>query len=153
MQIKKQLKVELNQADVTEAIRDYLLKHNQKVSEDELSEIRYVNSAKDGIRATLNITEETDTEAEVVTKVTPVAKTVDTPVPSKPVAADTDIEDEEEEEAAPVEEYVEEEEEDIAPGEVATSTVDDVMPSIDEMAELTEEGNTAPATERKSLFK
>ena len=66
MQIKKktQLKIELDQLDIVEAVRDYLLKHGQRISEAELDEIIFVKSPKDGLRASLNITEESGSEIE-----------------------------------------------------------------------------------------
>ena len=41
MQIKKktQLKIELDQNDIVEAVRDFLLKHGQRISDAELAEI------------------------------------------------------------------------------------------------------------------
>lgn len=147
MQIKKQLKIELNNQDVVAAIRDYMLRHGQKVSDAELADIRFVNTAKDGIRATLNVTEETDTDTD-----TPVAPTdaveyaaqhiqeVGLEVAPKPVA-EVQAED--------------------PPGEVETSTVEDVMPSVDEIAAMQETPVAPETTEavaetnnpfRKSLF-
>ena len=64
IQIKKQLKIELDQADIVEAVGDYLIKHGQKVNAEALAEITFVKSPKDGLRASLNLTEESGTEAE-----------------------------------------------------------------------------------------
>lgn len=152
IQIKKQLKIELDQADIVEAVGDFLLKHNQKVSAAELEAINFVKSPKDGLRATLNITEESgvDTDEDsthvLVTGIVPVVK--------KPTL---------EQSAEPAEEPVEEDE-DEEPGIIATSSVEDVMPSVDEMAQLVEqpvavEGveeevqvTAAPVASRSALF-
>ena len=53
MQIKKQLKIELNHQDILVAIRNYMLSHGQKVSDEELADVKFVNSVQSGIRATL----------------------------------------------------------------------------------------------------
>ena len=99
VQIKKQLKIELDQADITLAIRNFLAANGYTISEAELEKINYVKSPRDGLRAELNITEEsgveTETQAVVTTAVE--ATEVDTPV----------VETEE-------------------PGEVATPSVEDV---------------------------
>lgn len=156
IQIKKQLKIELDQADIVEAVGDFLLKHNQKVSAAELEAINFVKSPKDGLRATLNITEESgvDTDEDsthvLVTGIVPVVK--------KPTL---------EQSAEPAEEPVEEpveEDEDEEPGIIATSSVEDVMPSVDEMAQLVEQPvatedaeeevqvTAAPVASRSALF-
>lgn len=152
IQIKKQLKIELDQADIVEAVGDFLLKHNQKVSAAELEAINFVKSPKDGLRATLNITEESgvDTDEDsthvLVTGIVPVVK--------KPTL---------EQSAEPAEEPVEEDE-DEEPGIIATSSVEDVMPSVDEMAQLAEQPvavedaeeevqvTAAPVASRSALF-
>lgn len=131
IQIKKQLKIELDQADIVEAVGDFLLKHNQKVSAAELEAINFVKSPKDGLRATLNITEESGTDTDEVAE--PVEKKSIVEQPSvvtaehetETVAPDpTPVVDDEE----PVEE----------PGTVEPSTVEDVMPSVDEVAAMVE---------------
>ena len=169
MQIKKQLKIELNHQDILVAIRNYMLSHGQKVSDEELADVKFVNSVQSGIRATLNVTEETDTdEAEDATP-TPVVKAevkepakVAEPEPEVPAPVA---------EVEPTPEPVVEQDNSDEPGEVETSTVDDVMPSVDEAAALVaeakaeaqvettpvanEEEGEVPATaegNRKSLF-
>ena len=154
IQIKKQLKIELDQADIVEAVGDFLLKHNQKVSAAELEAINFVKSPKDGLRATLNITEESGTDTDEV-----VEPTEKKPIVEQPSVATTEPETEtvaldpapaEEEEEATVEE----------PGNVEPSTVEDVMPSMDEVAALVEqpvavveeEEAPAPVASRSALF-
>ena len=99
VQIKKQLKIELDQADITLAIRNFLAANGYTISEAELEKINYVKSPRDGLRAELNITEESGVETEIQAPVTNTveAAEVDTPV----------VETE-------------------APGEVATPSVEDV---------------------------
>lgn len=151
IQIKKQLKIELDQADIIEAVGDLLTKHGQRVSQDELAEIVFVKSPKDGLRASLSITEQTGTdfdqqaeEVELIEKKPTLEK------PAEPIP---------EPEEDPAEE----------PGEVETSTVEDVMPSVDEVAAMRDtqpeehthtyvddeeavEASVAAEEPRKSLF-
>lgn len=61
MQIKTQLRVELDQSDINNAIRDYLAKHNTKVTSDELANIKYTNTIKEGLKAVLDVKDETST--------------------------------------------------------------------------------------------
>lgn len=128
IQIKKQLKIELDQADIIEAVGDLLTKHGQRVSQEELAEIVFVKSPKDGLRASLSITEQTGTDFEQqAEEVEPIEKKPTLEQPSAPIAE-------------PEEEPVAEE-----PGEVETSTVEDVMPSVDEVAAMREEQPEEPA--------
>lgn len=117
IQIKKQLKIELDQQDIVEAVGDFLVKHGQKVTADELAEINFVKSPKDGLRATLNITEQTGTDTDEVPEPKPV---------TTPVAQQTET-------AAVAEEAVTEAP---VPTETAVEAEEDVMPSIDEMQAL-----------------
>lgn len=96
VQIKKQLKIELDQADITLAIRNFLAANGYTISEAELEKINYVKSPRDGLRAELNITEESGVEPEA-----PVGVTTDVPV-----GVTVDVPE--------------------APGEVATPSVEDV---------------------------
>ena len=67
VQIKRQLKIELDQADITEAVRAYLAGNGYAISTEDLAKINFVKSPKDGLRAELNITEETGIdEPEVI---------------------------------------------------------------------------------------
>lgn len=82
VQIKKQLKIELDQADITLAIRNFLAANGYTISEAELEKINYVKSPRDGLRAELNITEESGVEPEAPVGVTTAveATEVDAPV-------------------------------------------------------------------------
>ena len=166
IQIKKQLKIELDQADIVEAVGDYLIKHGQKVNAEALAEINFVKSPKDGLRASLNLTEESGTEAEVHTPIKGYGTTITTP-PSLGVPA----------EAVDKTPYTELDEPTTPALAVATpepqpepeepteeEPVDDVMPSLDEIKEAVQEGQPTtvveaetsteeqPTEERKSLF-
>lgn len=159
MQIKKktQLKIELDQNDIVEAVRDFLLKHGQRISDAELAEITFVKSPKDGLRASLDITEETASESEgdaVSEESEPVIETAEESVEAVRDTLAQDPEEEDEPTQSP-DEVAEEE----APGEVETSTVEDVMPGVDEIAEMqvaTEEEDAAAAlaqrASRSALF-
>lgn len=159
MQIKKktQLKIELDQNDIVEAVRDFLLKHDQRISDAELTEINFVKSPKDGLRASLNITEETASESEGEVPAEDPELVIETAEQSVESAQAVLTQATEEEEAP--QGYQEETEEE-APGEVAASTVEDVMPGVDEIAamqspaEEEEEALVAPAkpASRASLF-
>lgn len=139
VQIKKQLKIELDQADIVEAVGNHLKANGINVSAADLEKINFVKSPKDGLRAELNIVEETG-EPEVET--------------SKP----------EPEPEAVVDEAATALSEDEAPGEVPSATVSDVAPAVDEAVEraLTpaveadeeEEGEVAASTAdpRSRLF-
>lgn len=159
MQIKKktQLKIELDQNDIVEAVRDFLLKHGQRISDAELAEITFVKSPKDGLRASLDITEETASESEGDVVTDESESVIETAEESVEAVRDTLAQDpEEEDEPTQSPDEVAEEE---APGEVETSTVEDVMPGVDEIAEMqvaTEEEDAAAAlaqrASRSALF-
>lgn len=155
MQIKKktQLKIELDQNDIVEAVRDFLLKHGQRISDAELAEITFVKSPKDGLRASLDITEETASESEGDVVTDAPESVIETAEESVEAVRDTLAQDPEEEDE-PTQSPEEE-----APGEVETSTVEDVMPGVDEIAEMqvaTEEEDAAAAlaqrASRSALF-
>ena len=99
VQIKKQLKIELDQADITLAIRNFLAANGYTISEAELEKINYVKSPRDGLRAELNITEESGVESEAPVGVTTAVEAAEVDVPVGVTEA---------------------------PGEVATPSVEDV---------------------------
>ena len=103
VQIKKQLKIELDQADITLAIRNFLAANGYTISEAELEKINYVKSPRDGLRAELNITEESGVEPEAPVGVTTAVEATEVAVP---VDVPVDVTE--------------------APGEVATPSVEDV---------------------------
>lgn len=119
IQVKKQLKIELDQADMIEAVGDYLSKHGQRVSTAELNAINFVKSPTTGLRATLSITEEsgmdTDATGEAEKKPEPEPVVGSTANPESVVDEHPKAEDE--------------------PGAVEPSTVEDVAPAVEEAIE------------------
>lgn len=167
IQIKKQLKIELDQADIVEAVGDYLIKHGQKVNAEALAEITFVKSPKDGLRASLNLTEESGTEAEVHTPTKGYSTAISTPpslgVPAEAVdktpytELDGPAETADLAVATPDPQPEPEEPTEVEP-------TDDVMPSLDEIKAAVESNQPEPESitelpveepaveERKSLF-
>lgn len=115
VQIKKQLKIELDQADITLAIRNFLAANGYTISEAELEKINYVKSPRDGLRAELNITEESGVEPEASAVVATETQVVT--LEARPVAVEANVTLL----ANTVTESVDE-----GPGEVATPSVQDV---------------------------
>ena len=132
MQIKTQLDIELNEADIKASIALYLTQNNVNVSDEELDAIKFVNSRNDGIKANLTVSNEKSTAPEDYIGEAPVMQSV---APFQAEAASTT---EEAEEAS--EELLE------------ASTVEDVMPSIDEIAEQQAPTPGKPTFAGKSLF-
>lgn len=133
MQIKTQLDIELNEADIKASIALYLSQNNVSVSDEELSAIKFVNSRNDGIKANLTVSNEKSTAPEDYIAEAPVMGSVG----SFPTEATSTTEE------------VEEDSEEL----LEASTVEDVMPSIDEIAEQ-QQASTAgkPIFANKSLF-
>ena len=133
MQIKTQLDIELNESDIKAAIALYLTQNNVSVSDEELSAIKFVNSRNDGIKANLTVSNEKSTAPEEQLPEAPVMHSVGTFQEEAPNTT------EEAEEAS--EELLE------------TSTVEDVMPSIDEIAEQQQTSTPGkPLFGNKSLY-
>ena len=133
MQIKTQLDIELNESDIKAAIALYLAQSNVSVSDEELSAIKFVNSRNDGIKANLTVSNEKSTAPEDHLTKAPVLHSVETF----------------QEEATNTTEEAEEASEEL----LEPSTVEDVMPSIDEIAEQQQAPTTGkPIFANKSLF-
>lgn len=134
MQIKTQLDIELNESDIKAAIALYLTQNNVSVSDEELSAIKFVNSRNDGIKANLTVSNEKSTAPEEQLPEAPVMHSVGTF----------------QEEAPNTTEEVEEASEEL----LEASTVEDVMPSIDEIAEQQQQVPTTgkPLFGNKSLY-
>ena len=131
MQIKTQLDIELNESDIKAAIALYLAQNNVSVSDEELSAIKFVNSRNDGIKANLTVSNEKSTAPEDYLE--PVEDAVETF----------------QEEATNTTEKAEEASEEL----LEASTVEDVMPSIDEIAEQQQTPTPGkPVFANKSLF-
>lgn len=133
MQIKTQLDIELNESDIKAAIALYLTQNNVSVSDEELSAIKFVNSRNDGIKANLTVSNEKSTAPEEQLPEAPVMHSVGTF----------------QEEAPNTTEEFEEASEEL----LEASTVEDVMPSIDEIAEQQQVPTTGkPLFGNKSLY-
>ena len=133
MQIKTQLDIELNESDIKAAIALYLTQNSVSVSDDELSAIKFVNSRNDGIKANLTVSNEKSTAPEEHPAEAPVTQSVESFQEEAPNTT------EEFEEAS--EELLEE------------STVEDVIPSIDELVEQQQAPTPGkPIFGNKSLF-
>ena len=133
MQIKTQLDIELNESDIKAAIALYLSQNNVSVSDEELSAIKFVNSRNDGIKANLTVSNEKSTAPEDYLVEEPVKDAVETF----------------QEEATNTTEEAEEASEEL----LEPSTVEDVMPSIDEIAEQQQPSTPGkPVFANKSLF-
>lgn len=133
MQIKTQLDIELNESDIKAAIALYLAQNSVSVSDEELSAIKFVNSRNDGIKANLTVSNEKSTAPEDYHVEEPVKDATET------FQAEATNTTEEVEEAS--EELLE------------ASTVEDVMPSIDEITEQQQAPTTGkPIFANKSLF-
>lgn len=133
MQIKTQLDIELNESDIKAAIALYLTQNNVSVSDEELSAIKFVNSRNDGIKANLTVSNEKSTAPEDYHVEEPVKDATETF----------------QEEATNTTEEAEEASEEL----LEPSTVEDVMPSIDEIAEQQQAPTSGkPIFANKSLF-
>ena len=133
MQIKTQLDIELNESDIKAAIALYLTQNSVSVSDDELSAIKFVNSRNDGIKANLTVSNEKSTAPEEQLPEAPVMHSVGTFQEEAPNT---------------IEEFEEASEE-----LLEASTVEDVMPSIDEIAEQQQVPTTGkPLFGNKSLY-
>ena len=133
MQIKTQLDIELNESDIKAAIALYLTQNSVSVSDDELSAIKFVNSRNDGIKANLTVSNEKSTAPEEQLAEAPVIHYVGT------IQVEAPNTTEEFEEAS--EELLE------------ASTVEDVIPSIDELVEQQQVPTSGkPLFGNKSLY-
>lgn len=133
MQIKTQLDIELNESDIKAAIALYLTQNNVSVSDEELSAIKFVNSRNDGIKANLTVSNEKSTAPEEHLTEAPVLHSVETFQEEAPSTA--------------------EEAEEVSEELLEASTVEDVIPSIDELVEQQQATTPGkPTFANKSLF-
>ena len=134
MQIKTQLDIELNESDIKAAIALYLTQNNVSVSDEELSAIKFVNSRNDGIKANLTVSNEKSTAPEEHLAEAPVMHSVGS--------------FQEEFKCTP--DKAEEASEEL----LEASTVEDVIPSIDELVEQQQQVPTTgkPLFGNKSLY-
>ena len=133
MQIKTQLDIELNESDIKAAIALYLTQNSVSVSDEELSAIKFVNSRNDGIKANLTVSNEKSTAPEEHLTEAPVLHSVETFQEEAPSTA--------------------EEAEEVSEELLEASTVEDVIPSIDELVEQQQVPTTGkPLFGNKSLY-
>ena len=133
MQIKTQLDIELNESDIKAAIALYLTQNNVSVSDEELSAIKFVNSRNDGIKANLTVSNEKSTAPEEHLVEAPVMHSVES--------------FQEEVKRTP------DEAEEVSEELLEASTVEDVIPSIDELVEQQQVPTTGkPLFGNKSLY-
>ena len=134
MQIKTQLDIELNESDIKAAIALYLTQNNVSVSDEELSAIKFVNSRNDGIKANLTVSNEKSTAPEEHLAEAPVMHSVESF----------------QEEVKCTPDKAEEASEEL----LEASTVEDVIPSIDELVEQQQQAPTPgkPIFGNKSLY-
>ena len=159
IQTKLQLKIELDNSDMLQAVNDYLNKHGQRITAEELQEVKFVNSVKDGLRANINITEDTVTDTdtdgintdadkavigEVTVEVQPVSELQTAATEHAKAKIEevdlTVVEPTPEVEVEPVEPI-----EAVEPGAVEPSTEDDVM-SLDDIKAIVESNDVAAAS-------
>ena len=133
MQIKTQLDIELNESDIKAAIALYLTQNNVSVSDEELSAIKFVNSRNDGIKANLTVSNEKSTAPEEHLVEAPVMHAVGS--------------FQEEVKCTP------DKAEEVSEELLEASTVEDVIPSIDELVEQQQVPTTGkPLFGNKSLY-
>ena len=134
MQIKTQLDIELNESDIKAAIALYLTQNNVSVSDEELSAIKFVNSRNDGIKANLTVSNEKSTAPEEHLAEAPVMHSVGT--------------FQEEVKCTP------DKAEEVSEELLEANTVEDVIPSIDELVEQQQQVPTTgkPLFGNKSLY-
>ena len=140
VQIKRQLKIELDQADITSAVGNFLAANGYQISDEDLARINFVKSPKDGLRAELNINEATEVADEPVEQ--PHVGTTENPAVEDAAIADLEAQPTATavpEESAPADD----------PGAVEPSTVEDVAPVAEEAVEAAVDRAFTPAADEE----
>ena len=140
VQIKRQLKIELDQADITTAVGNFLAANGYQISDEDLARINFVKSPKDGLRAELNINEATEVADEPVEQ--PQVGTTENPAVEDAAIADLEAQPTATavpEESAPADD----------PGQVEPSTVEDVAPVAEEAVEAAVDRAFTPAADEE----
>ena len=140
VQIKRQLKIELDQADITTAVGNFLAANGYQISDEDLARINFVKSPKDGLRAELNINEATEVADEPVEQ--PHIGTTENPAVEDAAIADLEAQPTATavpEESAPADD----------PGQVEPSTVEDVAPVAEEAVEAAVDRAFTPAADEE----
>ena len=140
VQIKRQLKIELDQADITSAVGNFLAANGYQISDEDLARINFVKSPKDGLRAELNINEATEVADEPVEQ--PHVGTTENPAVEDAAIADLEAQPTATavpEESAPADD----------PGAVEPSTVEDVAAVAEEAVEAAVDRAFTPAADEE----
>ena len=140
VQIKRQLKIELDQADITTAVGNFLAANGYQISDEDLARINFVKSPKDGLRAELNINEATEVADEPVEQ--PQVGTTENPAVEDAAIADLEAQPTATavpEESAPADD----------PGAVEPSTVEDVAAVAEEAVEAAVDRAFTPAADEE----
>ena len=140
VQIKRQLKIELDQADITTAVGNFLAANGYQISDEDLARINFVKSPKDGLRAELNINEATEVADEPVEQ--PHIGTTENPAVEDAAIADLEAQPTATavpEESAPADE----------PVAVEPSTVEDVAAVAEEAVEAAVDRAFTPAADEE----
>ena len=140
VQIKRQLKIELDQADITTAVGNFLAANGYQISDEDLARINFVKSPKDGLRAELNINEATEVADEPVEQ--PHVGTTENPAVED--AAIADLEAQPTATAVPEESVPADD-----PGAVEPSTVEDVAAVAEEAVEAAVDRAFTPAADEE----
>ena len=140
VQIKRQLKIELDQADITTAVGNFLAANGYQISDEDLARINFVKSPKDGLRAELNINEATEVADEPVEQ--PHIGTTENPAVED--AAIADLEAQPTATAVPEESVPADD-----PGAVEPSTVEDVAAVAEEAVEAAVDRAFTPAADEE----
>ena len=140
VQIKRQLKIEIDQADITTAVGNFLAANGYQISDEDLARINFVKSPKDGLRAELNINEATEVADEPVEQ--PHIGTTENPAVED--AAIADLEAQPTATAVPEESVPADD-----PGAVEPSTVEDVAPVAEEAVEAAVDRAFTPAADEE----
>lgn len=158
VQIKRQLKIELDQADITAAVKSFLAAAGHNISDDDLAKINYVKSPQTGLRAELSISDEVVADEPVapvdmgarISNLEVSVQAIDGKVTSVAAAQVGTTENPAVEETQPVPTAVPEESAPAdEPGQVEPSTVEDVAPVAEEAVEAAVDRAFTPAADEE----
>lgn len=148
VQIKRQLKIELDQADITLAVKNFLAEAGHNISDGDLAKINFVKSPQTGLRAELSINDEVVADEPVAPVISDIKAEVISTASVKPEPIENIV-------TTPAAEPE-------APGQVEPSTVEDVsvdvepkedvMPSVSQIAAMVEDKPANDPSNLKALF-
>lgn len=158
VQIKRQLKIELDQADITAAVKSFLAAAGHNISDDDLAKISYVKSPQTGLRAELSISDEVVADEPAapadmgarISNLEASVQVIDGKVTSVAAAQVGTTENPAVEETQPVPTAVPEESATAdEPGAVEPSTVEDVAAVAEEAVEAAVDRAFTPAADEE----